>query len=109
MKRASTFFGRIVLTDKENNTVLLTNTDKLFFSVMEKCCDNTGNHVIDKTITVDREFEGGYGFELTPEETDIPEGTYYYDIGVQRENGEFYHVCMPNEFIIYPSVTRKDD
>lgn len=75
----------------------------------EKYCTNNSDHVIDKTITADHEFEGGYCFELTPEETDIPEGTYYYDIGVQRENGEFYHVCMTDEFIIDPSVTRKDD
>lgn len=107
--RASTYFKRIRLEDEHKNCVLLTDTDKLIFEVKKNPKDNDSRAYIKKIMTHDDEFEGGYGFELTPEETDLPEGTYCYGIGVQRKNGEYYHVISIDEFIIKQSVSRKDD
>lgn len=106
--RSNTYFGRITLTDGAN-TVLLDSTDKMIFAVKKKPNDENEEALIKKTITSDREIEGGYGFELTPEETDLPAGTYFYDVGIQRANGEFYHVTQPDRFIIKQSVSRKED
>lgn len=107
--RASTFFGRIRLNDGQENGVLLTETDKMIFEVRNSPERESGVLFIRKIMTHDDEFEGGYGFELTPEETDIPVGTYYYGVGVQRENGEFYHVIPTDKFIIKKSIPRKVD
>ncbi|MED9970004.1 MAG: hypothetical protein UFA98_08355 [Ruminococcus sp.] len=110
VRKGSTFFGRIELTDRDQNVVLLEETDKLIFTVRKGYySEEEGNPLIKKVITPDREIEGGYCFELTPEETDLNPGTYYYDIGVQCENGEFYHIDMIDEFIINPSVSRNED
>lgn len=106
--RSNTYFGRITLTDG-TNTVLLAGTDKMIFAVKKNPDDENEEVLIKKIITSDREIEGGYGFELTPGETDLSPGTYFYDVGIQRENGEFYHVTQPDRFIIKQSVSRKED
>lgn len=107
--RASTYFGRIRLNDGQGSSVLLTETDKIIFEVRNSPEREKGVLLIRKIMTHYDEVEGGYGFELTPEETDIPVGIYYYGVGVQRENGEFYHVIPANEFIIKKSIPRKVD
>ena len=109
VRKGSTFFGKINITDRDHNGILLAENDKLIFAVKKHLYDDTETPVIKKIITADRQFEGGYCFELTPEETDLTPDTYYYDIGVQRENGEFYHVCKPCQFNIHPSITRKEN
>lgn len=109
IRKASTFFGRITIADNEQNGVILDAADKLIFTVRQSLKENPGDAKIKKIITADHEFEGGYGFELTPEETNLPIGTYYYDVGLQRENGEFYHITVPDEFIIKQSMSRKED
>ena len=109
VRKASTFFGRITLSDTGGNGLLLTDDDKLIFSVKRSLDDADENVIICKVLTAGNEFEGGYVFELTPEETDIPTGKYFYDIGVQRADGEFYHAAMTDEFIIKQSISRKDD
>lgn len=109
VRKASTFFGRIILSDSSGNRLLLTDEDKVIFSVKKSLDDADEDVMIYKVLTVFDEFEGGYVFELSPEDTDIPIGRYFYDIGVQRANGEFYHATMPDEFIIKQSITRRDD
>lgn len=109
IRRASTFYGRINLSDDQHHPVLLEDTDQLIFTVRDSMETDAAEVLIRKVITADREFEGNYGFELTPEETDLPVGTYYYDVGLQRENGEFYHITIPDQFIIKQSISRKDD
>ena len=108
VRKASTFFGRITITDKNQNGVILDSADKLIFTVRKSLKDDPDDAKIKKVITADHEFEGGYGFELTPEETDLPIGIYHYDIGLQRENGEFYRIMIPDQFIINSSVARKE-
>lgn len=108
IRKASTFFGRIRITDRSKNTVLLCDTDRLIFAVRKDPDDENAAPLIKKIITPDREFEGGYGFELTPEDTSLPAGSYCYDVGVQRQDGEFYHIIPADEFIVKASVARKE-
>lgn len=110
VRKATTYFFRIRITDGNKNTVLLTDTDKLIFTVNKRLIESNDDPVIKKIMTSDDELEGCYGFELTPEDTaDISTGTYYYDAGVQRENGEFYRIMIPDQFIIKSSLSRKED
>jgi hypothetical protein len=109
-RKATTYFFRIRIIDENKNIVLLTDTDKLIFTVKKGLNDNNGDPVIKKIMTSDDELEGCYGFELTPEDTaDVSTGTYYYDAGVQRVNGEFYRIMIPDQFIIKSSLSRKED
>ncbi len=108
IRKASTFYGRINITDNNHNGVLLSENDYLIFTVKKNAFDETENPIIKKIIPSDRQIDGGYCFELTPEETNLPTGDYFFDIGVQRENGEFYHIYTVEKFIIYPSVSRKE-
>ena len=110
IRKATTYFFRIRITDGNKNTVLLTGTDKLILTVKKNLDNSNEQSVIEKIMTSDDELEGCYGFELTPEDTaDTPVGTYYYDAGVQRENGEFYRIMIPDQFVIKSSLTRKED
>ena len=110
VRKATTYFFRIRITDGQKNTVLLTDTDKLIFTVKKGLNDSNEQPVINKIMTSDNELEGCYGFELTPEDTaDTPAGTYYYDAGVQRDNGEFYRIMIPDQFFIKSSLSRKED
>ena len=109
-RKATTYFFRIRIKDRQKNTVLLTDTDKLIFTVKKNPDNSNEQPVIKKIMTSDDELEGCYGFELTPEDTaDVSTGTYYYDAGVQRENGEFYRIMIPDQFIIKSSLSRKED
>lgn len=110
IRKATSYFFRIRITDDQKNTVLLTNTDKLIFAVKKGLNDSNDEPVIKKIMTSNDELEGCYGFELTPEETaNTPVGTYYYDAGVQRDNGEFYRIMIPDQFFIKSSLARKED
>ena len=109
IRQATTYFFKIRMKDDNGNTVLLTDTDKLIFTVKSSLNDTNEEPVIKRVMTADDELEGCYGFELTPEDTNKPVGKYYYDIAVQRENGELYRIMIPDMFIIKSSITRKED
>ncbi len=109
IRKATSVFFRIRITDEKNNIVLLRDTDKLFFTVKKNPDNEMEQPIIRRVLTAEDELEGCYGFELTPADTDKPAGTYYYDAGVQRENGELYRIITPDQFLIKQSVTRKDD
>lgn len=108
IKKASTFYGRITLTDKNNNGIIISEDDKLIFSVKKSLKDSNDEIVITKVFYDYDQLEGKYPFVLSAEETDLPIGIYYYDVGLQRKNGEFYHITTTDEFIIKESVTRKE-
>lgn len=46
------------------------------------------------------EEENGYILLLNSTETDISAGTYYYNIKLQRSDGEYEPIILTNEFII---------
>lgn len=108
VRRGSSFFGRITVRDKEHGRVRLTGDEKLVFTV-RRTLENDPEPVIRCVMTPGDELEGGYVFMLTPEETDIPAGRYYYDIAVVGDNGGFYHITEPDELIVRQTISRKDD
>ncbi len=110
VNRGSTFYGKITLTNDSGIPVQLSDDDCLIFCVKkdyEK--NNSPNILIRKSLYPYDELDGSYTFMLTAEDTDIPAGTYYYDIALQCGNGEFYQIINTDEFIIKESVSRKED
>ena len=77
IRKATTYFFRIRITDGNKNTVLLTGTDKLILTVKKNLDNSNEQSVIKKIMTSDDELEGCYGFELTPEDT----ADTHYDTG----------------------------
>lgn len=51
---------------------------------------------------------GVYTFTLSADETNIPHGTYFYDIALKLSNGDFYHVTPADQFIVKETVSRKE-
>ena len=109
VRRASTFYGRITLTNDNYDGITISEGDKLIFSVKKSLKENNDEILISKTLYHYDQIDGGYPFVLSAEETDLPADKYYYDIGLQCKNGEFYHVIMPDQFIIRESIARKQD
>ena len=110
VRRASTFYGRINLTNENGDGIILSDSDYLIFSVKKSLKTNNANNiVIHKTLHEYDQINGSYPCVLSVEDTDIPSGNYFYDVGLQCSNGEFYHVTMPDLFIIKESIARKEN
>lgn len=94
--RNTAFSDVISITDDEEVYILGEN-EKLIFEVKH------GRRIIlQKELTsVDYDDdEGGYIISLTSAETDIEPDTYYYNIKLQRSDGEYEPVIFTNKFII---------
>lgn len=86
--------------------VLLESGQKLLYGLKRKTCDDFGNCIIYKELTVSdlSSDHTGYILELTTEETDLPLGTYYFDVALQRADGEKIPVVRCKEIQVTRSV-----
>lgn len=104
VRKASTYFGRISLTDSKGKKLLLSEDEKLIFTVKKKL--DSSDIIINKIIHEYDQINETYPFVLNASETDLPTGRYFYDVGLSCKNGEFYHITAPDEFIINGSLAR---
>ena len=113
--RATTLYRTLFLYDGQDNPYLLKAGEKIIFGVKKDPVKDT-QYLIEKELTINDEIEGGYPLILTADDTNITEGEYVYDIGVQFSDGSFqrkkrYSQNMQETlfpFLITPSVTRKE-
>lgn len=66
-----------------------------------------GELLINKELEYDSE-QLGYPLVLTPEDTDLPEGTYSYDFSYYDDSGGFYTAVFGN-FIVLRGVTKFEE
>lgn len=79
----------------------LVSGDKVTFTVARE--KESEQPLIQKVLT---EFEGGLArIQLSSAETDIPKGTYYYDIQVDTGDGRVDTVVGPAKFKVLEGVT----
>ncbi len=52
---------------------------------------------------------GAYIIELTTDETNLEPGAYYYDVALQRSNGELERIIGCTELEVIRSVVRRDE
>lgn len=79
----------------------LVSGDKVTFTVARE--KESEQPLIQKVLT---EFEGGLArIQLSSEETDLPKGTYYYDIQVDTGDGRVDTVVGPAKFKVLEGVT----
>ena len=97
----------ISLCDDAENEYKLSDTESLIFGVK----DNVKNdYIFSKVIQKDsfNATQGGYLLELKPEDTqNMAFGDYVYDIGLQKDNGEFHIVVPCNAFVVADTVTER--
>ena len=90
--------GDFVLT---LDNYLLASGDEVVFTVSKEIGKET--YVIQKRIT---EFNDGSGIiSITPTDTDLPLGEYYYDIQVNAADGRVDTVVGPAKFKVIGGVT----
>ena len=79
----------------------LVSGDKVTFTVAKE--KESEQPLIQKVLT---EFEGGLArIQLSSEETNLPKGTYYYDIQVDTGDGRIDTVVGPAKFKVLEGVT----
>ncbi len=84
----------------------LKDGEKLVFG-MKKNPLNTA-YILKKEITVDDKHVNGYLLTLRTEETDIPQGAYWYDIALVRSDHEMIKIIGSTRMEIVESVVRSD-
>lgn len=105
--RGSSYSFAVVIR-KGNDFYELQSGDKLKFGVKKR--DNDENYLITKTATAaNGNKTDGYTFTLdTCDTSNLPTNTYYYDVGLQTENGKFYQVIPTSPFKVKSAITEKE-
>lgn len=101
--RGTTFEGYISLTDMSGNCYLTSDGDELIFGVREGLAsaaeaNGESEDILRCVITPEDEIMGVYPFIFTPEQTMLPEKTYYYYAAVRFSDGEYYLVTAYSAF-----------
>lgn len=93
----NTAWAAALQIDDNGDLYILGDTEKLIFTLK-----SNSTTIIRKVLTNDNydEEENGYILLLNSAETDISAGTYYYNIKLQRSDGEYEPIILTNEFII---------
>ena len=79
----------------------LVTGDKVTFTVAKE--KESQDPLIQKVLT---EFSGGIArIQLSAEDTDLPKGSYYYDIQVDTGDGRIDTVVGPAKFKVLEGVT----
>ncbi len=122
VRKNSDFYAKIDLTDLDDNKIILDDGDELVFSVKKSLVSNSPV-VIRKSFHDYDRLDGSYPFKLTADETNIQAGIYFYvtadetniqagiyfyDIALKCSDGDFFHITMPDQFVIRETVARKD-
>ena len=102
----TTFYGKITLTNEDDELFLLSENDKIIFGVKQN--SECTEYDIKKVLTFNNEINGSYPFVLSAEETALYPCKYFYDVGVQLEDGDFYIVVPCSEFNVKRTVTQKE-
>ena len=78
----------------------------MIFGIKQNYNDN--DYILVKRISASSEDGDGYLISLTPEETNLIVGRYYFDIGLQTAGGDYYMITKCDICEITPAVTQKE-
>ena len=107
--RKRLYVRKIIMKDPVTGDYLALQTgEKLIYGLKKDVCDEIEECVILKELTdSDRSSDNkGYWLQLSTQETDLPLGKYYYDIVLQRNDGELVPVVNCTEIHVVKSVVR---
>jgi outer membrane lipoprotein-sorting protein len=103
--RGTTYSFYVIITYEDGTPYPYNENDMVFFGV---CFDDSDELLISKTADYDNE-NNCYVVNLTPEDTQnmIVGERYWYDMGLQTIDGDFYRIIEATLFNVKRSVTRK--
>lgn len=107
MVRGTTQNIVVTIQNEDGTTYKLQSGDKLIFGVKL----NPENSEYDiKKIVQNADSEGNCVISLIPEDTvGLAFGKYFFDVGLQTADGEFYMIVECDDFIIAKAVTAKEE
>ena len=95
----------IRITNSDGTAYEPQNNDVVRFGV--KRDEKSDSFVISKTAQYDNENDC-YVVELSPEDTiTLDFGRYWYDVGLQTDDGDYYMIIPASRFNITSAITRK--
>lgn len=103
--QATTFTDSISLVDENKNPVSLASSEKLIFTVKSHY---SADYIIKRVFTSSDTFNGEFPINITPEELDIPPGRYFYDVRLQKTNGDFVPIVPKSLFDVLETESRKE-
>lgn len=97
----------VTITDETGETYKLQSGDVLRFGIKRNWQDT--DYDVCKEITSDNMQDNGYIIALAPEDTlDLPAEGYYFDVGLQTADGDYYMIIPCDKCVIAPAVTQKE-
>lgn len=105
--RGDTQFIKFQLKDAKGNSLEITNSEKIYFTVKQN--QNSKKILIQKRYPSEIKFSDGYFYiELTSEDTsNLNYGTYQYDI--EFKTGEFVKTLGFGTITLTEEITHKGD
>ena len=92
---------------KKGEQYTLQDGEKIIFGVKENA-ENSDYNIV-KMLTSADVVDGICTIKLTPTDTaELSFGRYYFDIGLQTANGDYYMIVPCDEFYICKAVTQKE-
>lgn len=106
MYRGDTRHLSLIFETREKEPVDLTGA-VLFFTAKKHLTDTDADAVMSKRVDVHTSpLEGRSTIVLTPEDTEVPAGKYYYDVQIVSPVGEVTTLLM-GSFRVLQDVTRR--
>lgn len=105
--RGTTNIFDLVIFDNSEQAYELKDGDKIVFGVKKN--PESANYDIKKIITAKVSNVGNITIKLSPEDTQkLPFGRYYFDVGLQTSEGNYYMVIPFSTFIVGKAITQKE-
>jgi len=101
--RGDSLIVSVSLSNSDGTSYEMQDGDKLMFTVKKNTSVSS-----DAIISIENECEDGTVFELTPDDTELSYGTYYYDVELTTAGGRRYTVVKPDKFKVTEEVSTHD-
>jgi hypothetical protein len=103
--RGTTNTLSLTIEDENGELYKLKDSEKIIFGVKS----NAENSDYDICKIATEAVDSTYIINITPEDTaGYPFGRYYFDVGLQTADGNYYMVIPCSEFYIKKAVTSKE-
>ena len=105
--RGTTNDLNLSIEDEKGEQYTLKDGEKIIFGVKENA-ENSDYNIV-KMLTSADIVDGICTIKLTPTDTaELAFGQYYFDIGLQTADGDYYMIVPCDEFCVCKAITAKE-
>lgn len=105
--RGTTNDLNLSIEDEKGEQYTLQDGEKIIFGVKSNA--ENSDYDIVKTLTSADMVDNAYTIKLIPADTaELAFGRYYFDIGLQTADGDYYMVIPCSQCVILPAITKKE-